>query len=78
MYTHARQAEVEAASLWVTEAANAVSVHREAVPLRKCGISTGAMRIRAPLPADNDAQRYQGRTPLRYLSTNPLTAEPMP
>ncbi len=61
MATKARQADVEAASLWVTIAESAVSAHRSVDGSRRYGTSIGAMRMSAPLPADRVPHWYHGR-----------------
>lgn len=77
MATNARQAEVDARSLWVTIAARAVSLQISVPPLLRWGITIGAIRMRAPLPADSGPLSYQGLPAARF-AWNALTVEPMP
>jgi len=75
--TSARQAEIDAASLCVTMAASAVSIHKSDVAVRKCGMTIGAIRMSAPLPADATPDSYHGFPDFK-LKMNPWTVPPMP
>jgi len=54
-----------------------VSTHRFFVPVAKCGMTIGAMRIKAPFPADGGPLLYHG-LPTFILAINCLTVFPIP
>jgi hypothetical protein len=51
---------LEAESSCVIMAERAGSAQSSAVPVRRCGINIGAIRIRAPSPADSGPLAYHG------------------
>ena len=60
MCTNAKQAESEAVSLCVIKAQSAVSTQSSGLGLLMYGMSTGAIRISAPLPALSAAHSCHG------------------
>ncbi len=55
-----------------------MSAHRSGEGERTKGTSIGAMRMRAPLPADGAPHSYQGASPCLTQSSASFTADPPP
>ena len=75
--TNERHAAMDAVSLCVMKAPRATSAHNDADGALRCGMSTGAMRMSAPFPADGWPQRNHA-LPDRRSARNARTADPRP